>query len=135
MLNPWIQKSNGVSYLRVGLSTNSNKKFINIHRLVAIHFCEGFKEGLVVNHKDGNTLNNHYSNLEWVTQKQNNDHARHVLNKPGGPKGRIALNIYTGIFYDKMMDAYKSKPHKNTYSSFILMLKGNCNNKTDFILI
>lgn len=46
-----------------------------IHRLVAKYFVDGYKQGLVVNHKDGNKLNNVYTNLEWVTSSENNLHA------------------------------------------------------------
>lgn len=42
-----------------------------VHRLVAREFCEGYSEGLVVNHKDADRKNNLHSNLEWMTQKQN----------------------------------------------------------------
>lgn len=42
-----------------------------VHRLVAKAFCEGYEEGLVVNHMDGDRLNNRYTNLEWVTQREN----------------------------------------------------------------
>lgn len=34
-------------------------------------FVPGYFEGAVVNHIDGNNRNNHYANLEWVTQKEN----------------------------------------------------------------
>lgn len=44
-----------------------------VHRLVAYHFCEGYREGLHVNHKDGNRLNNVSTNLEWVTFQENID--------------------------------------------------------------
>lgn len=45
------------------------------HRLVALTFLEK-KEGKdIVNHIDGNKMNNHVSNLEFVDQKENRQHA------------------------------------------------------------
>lgn len=58
-------------YIQVCLSENGNCKYFQVHRLVARYFCHGYFNGAVVNHKDGNIHNNHYSNLEWVTQKDN----------------------------------------------------------------
>lgn len=47
-----------------------------IHRIVARLFLpENYKEGLVVNHKDGNKKNNYYKNLEWCTNSENLKHA------------------------------------------------------------
>ena len=48
----------------------------SIHRLVAKHFVDGrTDEKKYVNHKDGNKMNPHYENLEWVTASENNKHA------------------------------------------------------------
>ena len=66
--------TNNIGYRRVTLYTPIKKRFF-VHRLVAIHFCPGMEEGLVVNHKDGNKLNNNADNLEWVTHSQNDKHA------------------------------------------------------------
>ncbi len=51
-----------------------------IHTLVALAFLDeptvAYEAGkLSVNHKDCNRLNNHYSNLEWATPKENSEHA------------------------------------------------------------
>lgn len=45
-----------------------------VHRLVAEAFCDGYFDGCVVNHKDGNKLNNCAENLEFCTNKENADH-------------------------------------------------------------
>lgn len=58
-----------------------------IHRLVA----EAFVKQPVpncnhVNHKDGDKLNNFFSNLEWVTQRENNRHGYRIGLVPSGNK-------------------------------------------------
>lgn len=57
-----------------------------IHRLVAQTFIPNDDcTKIVINHKDGNKLNNHFSNLEWCTSKENNKHAREMgLNTHSG---------------------------------------------------
>jgi hypothetical protein len=46
-----------------------------VHRAVAEAFLgEAPNPSDTVNHKDGNKLNNHYSNLEWISQKENINH-------------------------------------------------------------
>ena len=43
-----------------------------IHRLVVEHFIGPSPEpDMLVNHKDGDTHNNHVNNLEWVTPGEN----------------------------------------------------------------
>jgi hypothetical protein len=47
-----------------------------VHKLVAMYFCDnplGETTGRIatVDHIDGDKLNNHYTNLQWVTMKEN----------------------------------------------------------------
>lgn len=45
------------------------------HRLVAYQFCENPYNLPVVDHLDGSKTHNHYTNLEWVTVKENTHRA------------------------------------------------------------
>ena len=69
-----LKKNDGEkNYYRVTLSKNKKKKQFNIHRLVATHFIDNPFKKPCVNHLDENKTNNHYSNLEWVTHKENSN--------------------------------------------------------------
>ena len=65
---------NSIGYRRVWLNSPVKKRFF-VHRLVAYHFVDGYREELVVNHKDGNKQNNKAENLEWVSRSENDLHA------------------------------------------------------------
>lgn len=63
-------------YLRVGITDeNGHQKSRRVHILVAEAFIGPRPEGLQLNHKDGNKINNHWSNLEYVTASENSTHA------------------------------------------------------------
>lgn len=77
---------NGSRFLTFGLSENYLRlclptKNLKVHRLIcyAFHPINGKNtlndySDLQVNHKDGNTINNHADNLEWVTSRENMFH-------------------------------------------------------------
>ena len=72
VLNPNI----GVDgYLKAVLSVGNQRKTVRINRLVAEAFVTNPSHKPIVNHKDGDKLNNRATNLEWVTIKENAIHA------------------------------------------------------------
>ena len=64
-------QQNDKGYLRVQMV--GRMRFV--HRLVAEKYVPNPDGKPQVNHKDGNKLNNHADNLEWVTNKENRAHA------------------------------------------------------------
>lgn len=58
-------------YLNIILCRDDGQYTKSIHRLVAEAFVDGYFDGAVPNHKDGNNRNNDSSNLEWITIKEN----------------------------------------------------------------
>ena len=62
-------------YLFVYLYKDGKGQNFRVHRLVAQLFVPNPSNKPQVNHIDGNKLNNHVSNLEWVTNSENMRHA------------------------------------------------------------
>lgn len=67
-LNQW-------GYYFVCLTKNEKKDTSSIHRLVAEAFIPNPENKNTINHKDGNKINNHVSNLEWCTISENLKHS------------------------------------------------------------
>ena len=69
ILAPFIDKD---GYFQIALGRG--KKF-KIHRLVATAFIPNPDDKPQINHIDGNKMNNHVNNLEWCTNRENQNHA------------------------------------------------------------
>lgn len=78
-------KVNNLGYLGYRLSAGKTYKFYSAQQIVAIHFLDNPNNLPEVNHEDLDKSNNHFTNLEWCTRKQNMEHA----SKSGILKGRI----------------------------------------------
>jgi len=73
VMKPWLA-GNSTKYYNVTLSNNKETKRVRNHRLVAEHFIDNPLNREQVNHIDGNPINNHVSNLEWVSNRENQSH-------------------------------------------------------------
>lgn len=114
-------KVNGIDrcgYKNLSLYKDGKPYHIKVHQLVARIFL-GASDGLCVNHKDGNKENNHVSNLEYITQKENirhawslglcnpsqgNNHYRSKINTDDVIK--IRQDVLNGISYNTLSKRY-----------------------------
>lgn len=100
-------------YRAVKLSHEGKVKHCFVHRLVAKAYVDNPENKGYVNHKDGDKLNNSFSNLEWVTFSENIQHSFDTgLNKglAGMENGRALLSDTEVIeIYQRLQQGEKSK--------------------------
>ena len=90
------QTMHSCGYPRCKLTIDGKHKTFEVHRLV----IEAFKSpppfhGAEVAHLDGNPQNNHYSNLEWKTRRENEaDKKLHGTDPSGERNAAAKLNTY-----------------------------------------
>lgn len=83
----------GTGYVRVHLTKNGKTKKFFVHRLVAEAFIPNDDPSKnCVNHKNGIKDDNNVENLEWVTHRENVNHAVETGLQPKGEK--IGTSIY-----------------------------------------
>lgn len=90
-----------IGYKTCNLWKNNKYKTKYIHRLIATYFIKNPYGYNVINHKNGNKLDNSINNLEWCSIKQNVCHAIELGLIPLGEKRKnskltnaIAKQIY-----------------------------------------
>jgi hypothetical protein len=74
-------------YYALNVSRRGSYKTTRIHRLVAMAFVPLIDGKTHVNHKNGNKLDNRAENLEWMTKRENEEHAgrlgrHHAITNP-----------------------------------------------------
>ena len=65
----------GGGYIQVILQVGGEKHTWYVHRLVMKAFSKDFSEGLQINHRDENKLNNRLDNLEMCTPQYNSEYS------------------------------------------------------------
>lgn len=115
------QTQNPNGYMKVLLAFGGEKKQLLVHRLVALHFLPNPYEHPFVNHKDGDKTNNDLSNLEWIDESGN---AQHAL-KTGLRKGFVSLqtrrDLLQKVFQgEQIKDLWEGiSSHPNTLSRML----------------
>lgn len=115
-------------YRELCLLVDGNNKYIREHRLIAMAFVPNPKPEWydIVNHKDGNKLNNTPNNLEWTNVEGNTKHAyanKLCSNKKATEAARLVnTNIYEVWKDNQLIGTYKGL--KETSAAI------GCNEKT-----
>lgn len=106
-LKPVLQKT---GYCTVCLSDGSAVKIKSIHRLVAIHFIDNPLNKPCVNHINSIRTDNRDINLEWVSYKENTEHAFNNNRMTNAQQKFIGINIKTGdvVSFNNIEEAAKS---------------------------
>ena len=74
-----FQADDGRGYKQVYLYHDYKQHTVKVHRLVATAFIGERPDGMTVNHIDGDKGNNKLSNLEYITNQDNQRHAHRVI--------------------------------------------------------
>ena len=74
----WMENTPlSLGYKRIPIFIGGKKTISpKVHKMVATLFVSNPHQFEMINHKDGNELNNHFSNLEWCSLQQNVKHAQ-----------------------------------------------------------
>jgi len=143
-------------YKKIELSRNGKRKSYKVHRLVALMFLGENPSGkTIINHKDGNPINNHVENLEWCNQSYNMQHAydtglkksfkmdKELLIKESVENNMSAREIATkygttgAIIHKLLKEKYNIDSKvgvKNKFNLTVELLKEQLKNKKQYVL-
>lgn len=108
-LTPKLDKH---GYHKVTLSVNHKLYYRTVHRLVAETFIPNPCGLPQVNHKDGDKTNNSVDNLEWVSPRDNVNHA-HSMGLHKGNCTRVHLKKHDcSIMFDTIEEAASFLNHE-----------------------
>ena len=107
LISAFPNKNNGRLYISL-VSDNNETKNLSLSRVVAQTFIPHDEACNTVNHIDGDIANNKASNLEWLTQSDNNKHSYKKLNrtKNRGKRYKFDYILYKDKYQFKTVAAF-----------------------------
>lgn len=114
-------KDNGNGYLSCTLKSKGICKTVYPHRELARSFFDNFNPNLHVNHKDYNRKNNHISNLELLTPKENVQYSiENLLTSRLKSQGKTCYVYKDGVLIDQFFGVNKGCKERGWYLSEVL---------------
>lgn len=109
---------NGRIDARVMLWKDGEEKTWLVARLVGLAWCDGYSDGMTINHINGNSSDNRAENLEWVTLSENvkKGHADGLFAK-GRKAVRLVYNDFCDIRFVSMAEASRYIGRQSGYIS------------------
>ena len=105
------QSVDSVGYPYVNLSDYKKQKTFRVHQLVAVAFLNHIPDkhkGLVIDHIDGNKLNNIATNLQLITNKKNTSKDR-----------KNKTSKYTGVSWHKQSNKWLAQFRENSSVKYL----------------
>ena len=105
------QSVDTVGYPYVNLSDYKKQKTFRVHQLVAVTFLNHIPnkhKGLVIDHIDGNKLNNMTTNLQLITNKENTSKDR-----------KNKSSKYTGVSWHKQSNKWLAQFKENGTTKYL----------------
>ena len=115
-------------YMNVVLCKNGKGYNKRVHQLVAQAFIPNPENKTEVNHIDENKINNHVSNLEWLSHKENINHGTH---NQRSSKTRSKKVIAKSLTETKIL-IFKSTSQGEKFGFLHSAISSCCNGKSKY---
>ena len=129
--------SNSRGYKTVSIMKEGKCKTVSVHKIIAECFIPNPENKPQINHINGDKHDNRIENLEWCTISENSIHAYsnglndNVKKALSLSKGKLVINLMTGIFYNSAKEA--SEVSGIDYSKMRKYLINKIKNNTNFV--